>query len=89
LHSGASGSGGTQWTAPERVVTLRNLYALAGSDGGPVYAAGEGGLVLRYDGEDWQTMATGQFDRLNAIDVGPCGSIHAAGHWGLILEYDD
>ncbi len=47
------------------------------------------GLVLRYAGDTWETMPTGYFDRLDAIDVSPCGGIHAAGDWGLILEYTD
>jgi hypothetical protein len=89
LHSGPAGSSGTRWNPPARTVTSFNLHAVTGDADGNTYAVGEGGVVLRYDGEDWQPLATGQFDRLNAVDVGPCGGIQTAGNWGLILEYTD
>ena len=54
---------------------------------GEVFAVGYNGVVLRYDGEVWDTMPTGYFDPLNAIHIGPCGDIYAAGFGGHILKY--
>ena len=61
--------------------------AMTGNSAGEVFAAGFNGVVLRYDGETWESMPTEHFDPLNTIHIGPCGDIYAAGFWGLILKY--
>lgn len=87
LHSGSDQSGGTRWDPPATPATSFSIFGVTGDTDGNVYAVGYNGVVLRHDGEKWDSLATGYYDPLYAIDVGPCGSLHAAGLWGLILEY--
>jgi hypothetical protein len=71
------------------------LLAVAGTAATDVYTVGadakDGGgpLVLHYDGERWQRLATGASGDLWWISVTPIdGSFYLAGSGGLILEYD-
>jgi hypothetical protein len=89
LHSGPGQNGGTVWEQPTVQATSFSLAAVTGDTGGLVYAAGNNGVILSYDGQQWTPVPTGYFDPLNAIHVSPCGGLHAAGLWGLILEYSD
>jgi hypothetical protein len=71
------------------------LLAVAGTAATDVYTVGadakdgSGPLVLHYDGERWQRLATGASGDLWWISVTPIdGSFYLAGSGGLILEYD-
>ena len=87
LHSGASESGSLGWSAPSNLLTSFSLSDVTGNAEGEVFAVGYNGVVLRYDGQEWDIMPTGYFDPLSAIHIGPCGHIYAAGLWGSILKY--
>lgn len=71
------------------------LLSVAGASATDVYAVGadpgdgSGPMVLHYDGERWQRLATGATGDLWWISVTPIdGSFYMAGGGGLILEYD-
>ena len=53
---------------------------------GRTYAVGYNGIVVQYDGSEWSILTSGFHDRLNAVDIDPCGNIIMAGHWGIILR---
>jgi hypothetical protein len=89
LHSGPGQDGGTTWEPPPVYDTELSLSAVTGDARGNVYAVGNNGLILRYEGQQWTPVPTGYFDPLNAIHISPCGGLHAAGWWGMILEYSD
>ena len=64
------------------------LLGIWGSSGSDVFAVGEGGTILHYDGTSWSSMNSGSANRL--IDIwGSSGSdVFAVGVWGTILHYE-
>jgi hypothetical protein len=86
LH-GTSGDGGQINWESRGSGTVFSLFGLTGDPDGKVYAAGSNGLVLEYNGGDWNSLPTTRHDQLDAIAIDPCGDLYCAGYWGLILEY--
>ena len=62
-------------------VSGRHLYDLDGTSAHDIYAVGQDGLILHFDGSSWTEMATGRNTTLRAID-GPV----AVGEDGVVLR---
>lgn len=69
---------------PAGAGVLRGLHAPA--DGSAIYVAGDGGVVLRRQGIDWQTEPTGTKLNLHAIWAVNGGLVWAVGDQGQALK---
>ncbi|MCP4689449.1 MAG: hypothetical protein GY859_15450, partial [Desulfobacterales bacterium] len=88
---------GATWTAMD-AGTSADIHDIGGrpaeNGGGPeVYAVGENGLILRwngqYDGECWTAMDSGVAEDLNGLWASPGESdLFAVGDYGTILHHD-
>lgn len=72
---------GTAW-APYGIGTAKALTSVWGPSVFDIYATGDAGTILRYDGATWQTMASGTVDLLWAISGAPdaTGGAFAVGY---------
>lgn len=77
-------SGCTTWEDPPGLSSIRDLWGISTDN---VFAVGQGGDVLHFDGQGWSAMAASVPGRLSAVwGAGP-DDIFAAG-WGGIARYD-
>jgi hypothetical protein len=65
------------------------LRAVWGSSSTDVYAAGDGGTIIHYDGFEWATVLAGAADDLHALAGSGPGDVWAAGLSGTVLHYDE
>lgn len=70
---------------PAQVYTLRGVW---GSSASNVFAVGDGGLVLRYDGTSWTRMTTGTTAQLNRVWGSSATNVYAATSTGRLLRYN-
>ena len=52
-----------------------------------VYAVGENGLILHFDGAEWRRMESGTVENLNCVH-GDADEVYAAGRNGTVLRFD-
>jgi hypothetical protein len=64
---------------------LKGIWGAAADD---VFAVGDGGTILHYDGADWRPMASGIGENLEAIWGVSGTDVFAVGTGGTILHYD-
>ena len=87
----AAGTGGTilnltQSTSKNEAVALRSIWGSSATD---VFAVGESGTVLHFDGSTWTTMTSDTTQWLNGIWGDPqSGEVFAVGENGAIIHYD-
>ena len=65
-----------------------NRPAVWGSDAANVYAAGDNGTILHYDGSAWQPAASNVTVRLRGLWGTAANDIYAVGEGGTILHFD-
>jgi photosystem II stability/assembly factor-like uncharacterized protein len=63
------------------------LRAVWGSGDSNVYAVGDNGLILRFDGSKWNTVPSGTTQNLSAVWGTSPNNVYAVGDSGLILHY--
>jgi hypothetical protein len=68
--------------------TTANLNAVWGSSGTDVFAVGDSGTILHYDGTSWTAMASGTSNKLNGVWGSSGSNIFAVGDSGTILFYN-
>jgi hypothetical protein len=76
--------------------TSRDLLGVWGSASDNVFAVGQQGTILRYDGASWSQMASGTTMDLNAVWGSSASNVYAvggtydmsSGHSGIILKYN-
>ena len=68
--------------------TLANYITIWGRDAHDVYAAGDFGKVIHYDGLSWKPMDTGIDSIINVIRGDTDGNVYTAGQGGIIMKYD-
>jgi hypothetical protein len=75
---------GTQW----RIVhgTSVALRAIHGRSGDDVFAAGDSGIVVRWDGTQWHMESSGFAEGLTDVWASPEGDVFAVGARGSILR---
>ena len=62
-----------------------DLDDVHGSDGANVYAVGDEGTILHYDGVTWFSMRSGVEEALNGVWASPWSAVFAAGEKGRVL----
>jgi hypothetical protein len=81
------GNSGRKWT----VVFQRggtSLNSIWGSSDADIFAVGDSGVVLHFDGKSWNEENTGTSINLNGVWGSSAASVYAVGESGLILHYD-
>ena len=68
--------------------STENLNGIWGAASDDIFAVGDNGTILHYDGSSWSSMTSGTTENLNAIHGVSGSSILAAGDNGTILHYD-
>ena len=59
-----------------------------GSSGSDVFAVGEDGTILHYDGSGWSAMSSGTTNELYGVWGSSGSDVFAVGDGGTILHYD-
>jgi inositol transport system substrate-binding protein len=75
-----------QPTRPD--LTFKDLSGVWGSSGSDVFAVGQAGTILHYDGQAWSPMSSGTPYNLWAVCGSSADDIFAVGERGTILHYD-
>jgi hypothetical protein len=83
-----TGTGFTADWSPMSSGTTNNLNGLWGSSGSDVFAVGDSGTILHYDGTAWSAMASPTTSNLNSIWGSSSTNAIAVGDSGTILRYD-
>ena len=65
-----------------------NLRGVDGSSGSDIWAVGDLGALLHWDGGDWSNPASDTSNSLNAVFVDSANSVIAVGNTGTSLKYD-
>lgn len=68
--------------------THHNLWGLCGTNDGAVYACGDAGVVLKYQGQQWQTLPPAGNASLHCLWHDGEHSLYAGGSMGQIFRYD-
>lgn len=66
-------------------VSLNGIWGSSPSD---IFAVGDNGMILHYDGESWQQEYSGTTENLNGVWGTSASSVYVVGANGLILHYD-
>ena len=64
------------------------LYSVWGSSATDIFAVGECGTIIHYDGTNWTVMYSTTYNNLCGIWGYSSGELYAVG-WGTILRYTD
>jgi len=64
---------------------LRGVWGRSGSD---VFAVGDDGTILHYNGTSWSSMDSGTSEHLNGVWGHSGSDVFAVGNGGAILHYD-
>lgn len=67
-----------------RDTSLNAVFAVASDE---VYAVGDGGVALRYDGFAWASVQTGTQQNLNGVWGSGPGDVRFVGDFGAIVKY--
>jgi hypothetical protein len=83
-------STGTTWSAdPAATNTQVTLRAVRSSSAGtPIFAAGDSGTLLSFDGGKWSTVSGGSSAIIRSMYGFAANDIWAVGTGGLVLHYD-
>ncbi len=74
------------WTVDvPQVFPLADLWGTSSSD---VYAVGEEGTILHYDGTEWSAMTSGTDHNLNGVWGTSSSNVYAVAGGGMILHYN-
>jgi hypothetical protein len=77
----------TSWVAVTSGTT-QGLYGVWGSSSSDVWAVGDSGTILHYQGGKWSSVTSGTTDDLNAVFGMSAAKIWAVGAGGTILHYN-
>jgi len=70
---------------PYPLFLLRDIW---GSSDHDIFAAGDGGTILHYDGSTWSQMSSGTENDLRCLWGNSSTDVYAAGAEGAVLHYD-
>ena len=82
---------GTGWSAMATATVVPGkgkLRAVWGSSGADVFAVGDDGVILHYDGNNWDLMASGSTADLYGVWGLSDSQVYAVGRYGTVLYYD-
>lgn len=92
---------GTQWTSlrggviderTERFAACEEntpLFAIDGNSQGQAWAVGDDGMILHFDGENWQREQSNTEINLRAVLCAPDNKVYTAGAEGTVLVRDE
>jgi len=66
-----------------------SLTSITGTSDGKVFAVGEAGVIIIYDGNTWSEAVSGTTKDLHDIDSSENGIVLAVGNSGTILRFDN
>ncbi|QTA84768.1 hypothetical protein [Desulfonema magnum] len=75
------------WTSMDSGTT-QYLAGVWGSSGSDVFAVGQSGTILHYDGTSWSSMDSGTSDILYGVWGSSGSDVFAVGYYGEIPHYD-
>ena len=76
------------WEPVAQTLTDRVLWSVWSSSPNDVFAVGERGTIIHFDGHHWTTMATPTDRHLHGIWGSSATNVYAVGQVGTILHYD-
>jgi len=76
------------WISQDPLPNVHALYALGGVASGDLWAVGDGGMILHWDGSQWSDVASGTTVALRGVWAGASGDVWAVGDGGTILHWD-
>jgi hypothetical protein len=79
---------GTSWSEDASMGVVGGLNDVWGSSATDVWAVGNSGLILRWNGTSWSTVSSGTTQNLQAVWGTAANNIYATGHQGGIFRYD-
>ena len=65
-----------------------DLFGVSGTSSTDVFAVGDAGTILHWDGTNWYPQQCGTFQRLLAVWMGSPGDGYAVGAGGTIVRYN-
>lgn len=78
----------TSWQLQESPLNWGRLRSVWGSSPSDVYATGDTGTILHYDGTAWTSMPSGTVSDLNGLWGSSPSDVYAVGGSGTVLHYD-
>jgi hypothetical protein len=75
------------WT-PMNSGTTEYLLDVLGNSGSDVFAVGENGTIVHYDGSNWSAMSSGTTEHLFGVWCNTGSDVFVVGAKGTILHYD-
>jgi len=75
-----------QWT---EIVPRYNLQHVRGTSADDIYAVGDNGLVMHWDGREWTEYDLGESLWLGAVWPDPAGYAYITGQAGLLLRFEN
>ena len=72
----------------DRPLTGNSLHAIWGASARDVWAVGDAGVILHYDGVEWRVVPSPVTTALNAVSGSAADDVWAVGNGGVILHYD-
>lgn len=82
--AGVSGA----WSRVPGVPTFQSLNAIWGSGPDDVFAVGDAGTIVHWDGASWTRHASGTTEHLTGVSGLSASDVYAVGLGGTILHYD-
>ena len=73
---------------PMNTGTDAHINAIRGLSESDIFAVGQNGTILHYDGSSWSSMASGTTQSLNGVFIYDSDDVYAVGDNGTILHYD-
>jgi hypothetical protein len=88
LSLSGSAAYGRGWTWDQPLPTASDLIGVWGSSGKDVFAVGDFGAIVHYDGSAWSAMASGSNGLLSSVWGSGGKDVFAVGVSGTILHYN-
>ncbi|MBN1191392.1 MAG: hypothetical protein JXA46_16670 [Dehalococcoidales bacterium] len=83
----ASAGGSSTWASMNGGTTA-DLYCIWGTDSNNIYAVGQSGVIVHYNGSSWRPMDSGTNTDLYCVWGTQSGDVFAVGKGGVILYND-
>lgn len=76
------------WSWSNPLPQGNELYAVFGISASDIFAVGQAGTIVRYNGSTWSFMDSGTNEVLSAVWGSAGNNVYAVGNRGLILKYN-